>query len=64
MRPVTHRFLSRGTRINAIAAISQEGVVATELVSGSVNRAIFFDFQAQCTQHHHQYYVLVVLALF
>ena len=44
MRPVTHRFLSRGKRINAIAAISQEGVVATELVSGSVNRVIFFDF--------------------
>ena len=43
MRPVTHRFLSRGQKINAIAAISQ-GVIAVELVSGSVNGDIFFNF--------------------
>ena len=44
MRPVTHRFLSRGTRVNAIAALSQEGIIALELVSGSVNGVKFFDF--------------------
>jgi transposase len=44
MRPVTHRFLSRGRRTNAIAALSQDGMIALELVSGSVNGDIFFDF--------------------
>ena len=43
MRPVSHRFLSRG-RTNAIAAMSQDGVIAFELVSGSVNGDTFFNF--------------------
>ena len=44
MRPVSHRFLSRGRRTNAIAAMSQDGVIALELVSGSVNGDTFFNF--------------------
>ena len=44
MRPVTHRFINRGVRVNAIAALSQEGTIALELVSGSVNGVKFFDF--------------------
>ena len=44
MRPVTHHFLSRGRRTNAIAAMSQDGMIALELVSGAVNGDIFFDF--------------------
>ena len=43
MRPVTHRFLSRGRRTNAIAAMSQDGMIALELVSGAVDGGIFFD---------------------
>ena len=38
---VYHRFLSRGKRISAIAAISSEGV---ELTTGSVNPEQFLDF--------------------
>ena len=41
MRTVTHRFLSRG-RTNAIAAMSQDGVIA--LLSGPVNGYVFFNF--------------------
>ena len=44
MRPVTHRFLSRGRRTNAIAAMSQDGVIALELVFWDINGDIFFDF--------------------
>ena len=44
MRPVTHCFFSRGRRTNAIAAMSQDGMIALELVSGPVNGDIFFDF--------------------
>lgn len=45
MRAVTHCFLSEGKILNAIAAMSQDGVIALELVSGSVNnREVFFDF--------------------
>ena len=42
--PVYHRFLSRGKRISAIAAISSEGLVGVELTTGSVNAEKFLDF--------------------
>ena len=42
--PVSHRLLARGQRVNAIAALSAEGIVAVDLVSGSVNGEKFFDF--------------------
>ena len=38
------RFLSRGQRINAIACMCMEGLLALELVSGSVNGDVFYDF--------------------
>lgn len=42
--PTCHRSLSRGERINAIASMSIEGMITLELVTGSVNGDIFFDF--------------------
>jgi len=42
--PVYHRFLSRGKRISAIAAICTEGLIDVELTTGSVNGDKFFDF--------------------
>ena len=42
--PTYKRLLARGQRINAIAAISSEGVVATELITGTVNGDRFYDF--------------------
>ena len=42
--PVSHRFLCRGQRVNAIAAITAEGVLATEITKGSLNGEKFFDF--------------------
>ena len=42
--PVSHRLLARGQRVNAIAALSAEGIIAVDLVSGSVNGEKFFDF--------------------
>ena len=44
MRPVTHRFVKRGTRVNAIAGLSQDGTIALELISGSVNGVKFLEF--------------------
>ena len=41
MRPVTHRFVKRGTRVNDIAGFSQDGTIALELTSGSVNGVKF-----------------------
>lgn len=43
-RPVTYRFLSRGKRVNAIGTMSQDGMIALELVSGPVCGKTFFDF--------------------
>lgn len=43
-RPVCHRFLNRGERINAIVATSSSGVVAVECTKAIVNQDIFFDF--------------------
>ncbi len=42
--PVYHRLLSRGRRVNAIAAISASGTIATELSTETVNGECFFDF--------------------
>ena len=41
---VDHWWLHRGTRISAIAAMSTSGIVAVELMSGSVNGDKFFDY--------------------
>ena len=43
-RAVDHRWLHRGTRISAIAAMSTSGILAVELMSGSVNGDKFFDY--------------------
>ena len=42
--PVSHRFLCRRQRVNAIAAITAEGVLTTEFIKGSLNGEKFFDF--------------------
>ena len=42
--PVTRRLFARGQRVNAIAALSAQGVIALEIVTGSVNGEKFFDF--------------------
>ena len=46
--PVVHRFLSRGKRVNAIAAISTSGLVSLELVTRTVNGEVFFDYVRSC----------------
>ena len=35
--PVYTRFISKGERMNAIASMSTEGIIALEIVKGSVN---------------------------
>lgn len=42
--PTYHRLLARGTRVNAIASMSTEGLMSVELVQRSVNGDIFFDY--------------------
>ena len=42
--PVYHRFVARGKRISAIAAISSKGLVGVELTTGSVNSGKFLEF--------------------
>ena len=42
--PVYHRFLARGRRISAIAAICTQGLVEVELTTGSVDGNTFLDF--------------------
>ncbi len=45
VRPVTHRFLARGKRINVIAGMSlTTGIVATDMTSNTVNGDTLFDF--------------------
>ena len=39
--PVTHRLFSR---VNAIAAVSTQGILAVEIEAGTVNGLKFFDF--------------------
>ena len=43
-RPVYHCLLERGSRVSAIAAISNERVLALELTQGTVDSFKFFDF--------------------
>ena len=43
-RAVERRFLARGIRTNAIAAISSVGVVAYQLLQCSIDAQVFFDF--------------------
>ena len=42
--PIYQRFLVRGTRVSAIAAISTEGLVALDLTTQTVNSEFFYDF--------------------
>ena len=41
---VDHRWLHRGNRISAIAAMTTTGILAVELMKGSVNGDKFFDY--------------------
>ena len=43
-RAECHRLLVRGKRISAIAAISTDGLVDVELVTGTVDADLFYDF--------------------
>ncbi len=45
--PVSHRFLCRGQRVNAIAAITAEGVLATEITKDSVNGENSLNFSGE-----------------
>ena len=40
----SYRLLYRGERVNAILAISMQGVVAYRTMTGSVNGTTFYDF--------------------
>ena len=42
--PVYCRFLNRGTRISTICAISQEGLLCYECITGTTNGDKFYDF--------------------
>ncbi len=42
--PTNHRFLSRGQRVNAIAAMSTAGVIALELTKSTIAEDEFVDF--------------------
>ena len=42
--PVCHRFLHRGQRISMITALSTTGIVANEIIKGTVNGETFLDF--------------------
>lgn len=42
--PVFHRLHGRGQRVNAMAAISTIGLVASELTTSTVDREVFYDF--------------------
>ena len=42
--PTSKRLLVRGKRINAISALSSEGMLATEMVTETVNGERFYDF--------------------
>lgn len=42
--PIYHRFLLRGNRISAIAALSSEGILEYDFYKGTVNGDKFFDF--------------------
>lgn len=42
--PVSHRLLIRGKRVNAIAALASDGIIAVDTVVGTVDGQTFFDF--------------------
>ena len=42
--PVYHRFLARGKRVSAVAAICSDGLIGVELTTGSVDGDKFVDF--------------------
>ena len=44
LTPHYHRFLARGRRVSAIAAISTDGYVGADLTTGSVNGDTFLEF--------------------
>ena len=44
MTPTTHRLLARGKRVNAIAGFTSDGVVAVDIVTGTVRAKEFFEF--------------------
>lgn len=44
LRPVTHRFLSRGQTIDVIAALSTTGILAHTMTSSTVTGEAFHDF--------------------
>ena len=44
MTPKCHRLLVRGTRINAIAAMSSGGMVALDVTTSTVSGETFFYF--------------------
>ena len=44
MTPQCKRMLSRGQRVNAIAGMSTDGVVAVEVTNSTVDAEVFFDF--------------------
>ena len=44
LTPVTHRLHTRGKRVNAMAAISSTGLLASELTTSTVGRDNFYDF--------------------
>ena len=44
MRAEYHRMLVRGQRVNAVAALSSNGIVALDLTTDTVNGDTFFDF--------------------
>lgn len=46
MAPVYHQFLTRGTRVSTIAAISSEGLTVYETLTGTTNGDTFFGFLA------------------
>ena len=44
MTPTSHRILARGQRVNAIAALSSNGIVAVDTITGTVGGSEYYDF--------------------
>lgn len=42
--PVSHQFLVRGKRVCAVTAMATDGLVGVELITGTTNGEVFFDF--------------------
>ncbi len=47
--PICHRYLVRGTRLSTISALSSEGLIAHEIMTGTTNGDKFYDF-LRCMQ--------------